>query len=289
MKKTFYHLLLFSLLILPVLNNLTPANNIIKASTLTPTLSNVTFEFDGMMGLFMGNPQRISLGIIDAHHHSPELVVYKLIGNKSEQDQEKREVARFSKEQLKRTLSVSVAAIGNLQKARIGKYISLDGRENDTQDFGWTVDIENDLYKRKLRIKEKAFWGKIHFNAGIFYANRLSEESYKFIAMDGTGRSLNFLRRVGQPATKIILQKDQELVITGLDEVLKLKAEENINYLVTVHNLPPPEMASLDHFLMYYDVIDENLVKYKPIAVKQSSGTGAGLCPPRVFGQSGLD
>ncbi|MBL8152447.1 MAG: hypothetical protein JNN15_21180, partial [Blastocatellia bacterium] len=71
---------------------------------------------------------------------------------------------------------------------------------------------------------------------------------------------------------------------------LKLKAEYDTNYLVTVYNLPPPEMANLNHFLMYYDIIDEKLTKYEPIAIKQSfSGTVGTMCVPRTFGESGLN
>jgi len=44
----------------------------------------------------------------------------------------------------------------------------------------------------------------------------------------------------------------------------------------------------LSHFLMYYDVIDEELTQYELVMVKPS-GNLRELCPPRIFGSSPLD
>jgi hypothetical protein len=256
----------------------------------------VTFEFDGMMGLFMGDSQKVSVGIIDAHHHTPEFTVYKLIsrrdGKEGKETRETREIARFTENQLKRTITVSISSrtssASRINSKRLGRYIALNGRENDNKDFGWTLDIENDLYGRKLKIKEDAFLGKIHFKTGVFYTNKLSEEKYRFVATDGSGKTLPFLRQVGRPAAKIDLENSQEVVIAGFAQSLRLKAEPGVDYLVTVHNLPPPDLADLSHFLMYYDVIDEELTQYEPVMVK-TSGTASQLCAPRSFGSSPLN
>ncbi|MBL8150818.1 MAG: hypothetical protein JNN15_12910 [Blastocatellia bacterium] len=246
--------------------------------------------------MLRGDSQKVSVGIIDAHHHTPEFTVYKLIakkdGREGKEARETREIARFTENQLKRTLTVSVSSrtstTSKVVNKRLGKYISLSGRESDSKDFGWTLDIENDLYGRKLKIKEDAFLGKIHFKSGVFYTNRLSEEKYRFVATDGSGKTLPFFRQVGRPAAKIDLENSQEVVIAGFAQSLKLKAESGVDYLVTVHNLPPPDLADLSHFLMYYDVIDEELTQYEPVMVK-STGTLEHLCAPRAFGSSPLN
>ncbi|MBL8152237.1 MAG: hypothetical protein JNN15_20120 [Blastocatellia bacterium] len=262
-------------------------------SSASSIVSTVTFELDGMMGLFMGNPKRVSIGIVDAHNHKPEFTVYKVIENQTENSKETREIAHFTEKQLKKTLSVSVVANGQPNRVEksvnkpLGKYLSLVGKEDDIKDFGWVVDIENDLYARKLKIKESLLFGKIHFNAGIFYANKLTEEKYSFVAADGSGRMLPFSQRLGRPAAKIDLESNQQLLISGFARNLRLKAEPGVNYLVTIHNLPPEDQANLNHFLMYYDIIDEEVTKYEPIVIK-TSGTSGGSCPPRVFGLSSL-
>ncbi|MBL8148463.1 MAG: hypothetical protein JNN15_00870 [Blastocatellia bacterium] len=271
MTKSLRHLFLFILLFSLAIINVESAG-----------VSTVTFEFDGMMGLFMGNPNKISVGVLDAHHHSPEITFYKLVGN------EKREIARFTAAQLKKTINIGMEGT---KSRRLGRYLSLSGRENDAQDFTWTVDVENDLYGgRKLKIKEDGFLTKIHFSTGIFYSTKLSEEKYRFIAADGSGKAVSFLRKVGQPGARVNLEKGQSLLISGVDTPLRLTAEDGVSYLVTVYNLPPPEMANLNHFLMYYDIIDEFLPKYEPVVAKKSfAGTGDSLCAPKVFGNSGLN
>ncbi|MBL8150722.1 MAG: hypothetical protein JNN15_12425 [Blastocatellia bacterium] len=253
-------------------------------------VSTVTFEFDGMMGLFMGNPRKVSVGIIDAHHHTPELVVYKLIEDKRAGKNQTREIARFTERELKTTLTVSVDSVNNEVAAnrKLERYFGLKGRENDSKDFGWTLDIENDLYGRRLKVKEKGFLGKIEFNTGLFYTYQISKEKYKFVATDGSDKVLTFRRQIGKPAARIDLDSNQEVLISGFSQELRLKAEAGINYLVTVHNLPPEDQANLNHFLMYYDIIDEDVTKYEPVVVK-TTGTAGGVCPPRVFGSSPLN
>jgi hypothetical protein len=36
------------------------------------------FNFDGLMALCFGNPQRVSVGLLDVHHHTPEFAVTKI-------------------------------------------------------------------------------------------------------------------------------------------------------------------------------------------------------------------
>ena len=281
MKRVMVCVFLFSLLLITSME---------VKSAASDAVSTVTFEFDGMMALFMGDNQKVSVGIIDAHHHTPEFTVYKLIakrdGREGKETRETREIARFTENQLKRTLTVSVSSrtstTSKVVNKRLGRYISLSGRESDSKDFGWTLDIENDLYGKKLKIKEDAFLGKIHFKSGVFYTNRLSEEKYRFVATDGSGKTLPFFRQVGRPAARIDLENNLEVVISGFAQSLRLKAEPEVDYLVTVHNLPLPDLADLSHFLMYYDVIDEELTQYEPVMVK-STGDLRSLCAPRVF------
>ncbi|MBL8150389.1 MAG: hypothetical protein JNN15_10735, partial [Blastocatellia bacterium] len=161
MKRSILLLVIVSVLALTLL-----IPSLSKASC-SQVLSTVTFEFDGMMGLFMGSSEKVTVGLLNAHHHSPEMAIYKLIGS------EKREVARFRGDQLKRTINISV--VGGNSSQRPFQYLAMEGREKDEQDFRWTLDIEGELYGRKLKIKEDSFFAKIHFNSGVFYSASLSE------------------------------------------------------------------------------------------------------------------
>ncbi|MBL8152510.1 MAG: hypothetical protein JNN15_21545, partial [Blastocatellia bacterium] len=199
----------------------------------------------------------MSVGFLNAHHHTPKIVIYKLIDN------ERREVARFSDEDLKRTLTVSVVGMNDLS-TKPSLYQVLDGEQTDERDFRWTVDVERDLYKRKLKIKDN-FFGKIHFQTGLFYSSKLSQEVLKFVSVDSS-QTLPFFRQIGRPAAAVDLTIDQEVVITGLSQSVRLSAQNNTNYLVSVSNLPPEDMMNMDHFGFYYSVIDEELVRYLPVA-----------------------
>ncbi|MBL8149087.1 MAG: hypothetical protein JNN15_04085 [Blastocatellia bacterium] len=266
MIKYFRYLFVCLLFLLPTL----------VANAQSERLSTVTFEFDGMMAVFAGDPQRVSVGILDVHHHTPQLVVYKLIAG------ERREVARFEGEQLNQVLNVSVLSENPVKAARLKptRYTGLDGSSD--QDFRWTLDIERELYQRPLRTKDN-FFGKIHFQTGTFYSSRMSEDLVRFVSVEGNSW-LPFLRQIARPATKIDLAAGQELFIEGLGQ--KLKAESDVNYLVSVTNLPPEDMMSMDHFEYYYSIIDEDVTRYTPVEIKKSFfGIGV-FCVPVVFGQS---
>jgi hypothetical protein len=247
-----------------------------KASS-SQVLSTVTFEFDGMMGLFMGSSEKVTLGLLNAHHHTPEMAIYKLIGG------EKREVARFRGDQLKRTINIWVT--GSTQ--RPFQYLAMEGREKDEQDFRWTLDIEGELYKRKLKIKEDSFFAKVHFKSGVFYSKSLSEYRTKFTSEDG--RVLPFDRQVGTPASKIDLTSGQALVIQGLEEPITLNAQSGTSYFVDLTNLPPQEMMSIEHFEFYYESIDEQLPKYTPFIAEKSFFKASSFCTPLIFSLSGLN
>ncbi|MBL8151378.1 MAG: hypothetical protein JNN15_15755 [Blastocatellia bacterium] len=248
-----------------------------KASSVQ-TMSTVTFEFDGMMGLFMGSSDKVSVGLLSAHHHMPEMVVYKLIRG------EKREIARFRGEQLKRTINISVTGTNLANFTRPRYYQALDGQSSDERDFRWILDIERDVYKRRLRIKDN-FYGKIHFNSGMFYSSRLSDEMVKLVSLDGKS-SLPFLRKIAKPANKINLTNEQKLTIEDLTESINLIPQDNIDYLVSITNLPPEDMANIDHFKFYYDVIDEDVTRYTLVEVKRSFFTTNYHCFPLLFGES---
>jgi hypothetical protein len=70
MKRVMVCVFLFSLVLISSLQVRTVASD---------AVSTVTFEFDGMMGLFMGDSQKVSVGIIDVHHYTPEITVYKIV------------------------------------------------------------------------------------------------------------------------------------------------------------------------------------------------------------------
>jgi hypothetical protein len=239
----------------------------------------VTFEFDGMMGLFMGSSEKVTVGLLDAHHHRPEMAIYKLTGG------EKREVARFRGDQLKRTINISV--VGGSGSQRPFQYLAMEGREKDEQDFRWTLDIEGELYGRKLKIKQDSFFAKVHFKTGVFYSGSLSEYRTKFTSEDG--RVLPFDRRVGTPASKIDLSSGQALVIEGLAEPVTLNAQSGTSYFVDLTNLPPQEMMSIQHFEFYYESIDEQLPKYTPFIAEKSVFKRSSLCTPLTFSLSDLN
>src|SRR5688572_30758241 len=50
----------------------------------------VNFKFDGLMALCFGNPERVSAGVMDVHHHTPELAVIRI------KDGKRSKVAKLS-------------------------------------------------------------------------------------------------------------------------------------------------------------------------------------------------
>ncbi|MEW6737220.1 MAG: hypothetical protein AB1489_38400, partial [Acidobacteriota bacterium] len=212
----------------------------------------VSMTFDGLMALCMGNPERVSVGILDVHHHTPMLAVSKIVNGR------KTPLATLKGEQLRGTIYIDVEGAS----AQVGRYLA-PSMQSDPNDFRWNIDMEGDLHQRELHLKEEKLFGKIHIGAGLFYAHNISEEKVRFFAADGSGKVLPFNRQVAEPAAKINLAKGQVLVIRGGKETIQLTAEPDARYEVAFTNLPPVEMANIDHFLFYYDFVEGNLTPYK--------------------------
>lgn len=242
--------------------------------------ASVRFTFDGMIALCFGNAERVSAGFLDAHHHTPELKIVKIENNK------KSEIAVLDAEQLRNKLFIDVEGGPS---TGVSRYYG-ESMSSDENDFRWNIDLENDLHQRQLYVNEKKLWGKIHFNTGLFYAGEMTERPVQFFAADNSGKVLPFNRRIAQPEAKVNLAMGQTLVIRGGEQVVRLTAQPGVRYEVEITNLPPKSMASMDHFLMYYDVIDAKVTKYSPIQVKKAVFAGGPvMCGVAVFSRSQLD
>jgi hypothetical protein len=238
----------------------------------------VSFSFDGLMAICFGNPERVSVGLLDAHHHTPEITITRFKGD------EKSVFAVLKGEQLRETLYVEVDKASNIVERYYGE--SMD----DPNDFRWNIDLEGDLHQRKLYVKEDKLFGKIHFSSGLFFANNLSEEKFRFYAADNSGKVLPFNRRVAAPAAKINLGMGDSLLIRGGKEPIRLLAEPGVRYEITVHNMPPADMANMDHWLFYYDVIGTKVTPYMPVMTKKAAFSPRPLmCEPAVFSKSMLN
>ncbi|MEW6734617.1 MAG: hypothetical protein AB1489_25050 [Acidobacteriota bacterium] len=238
----------------------------------------VTMTFDGLMALCMGNPERVSVGILDVHHHTPTLTVSKVAKGR------KAPLATLKGEQLRGTLHIDVEGAS----ADVNKYIS-PAMEKDPNDFRWTVDLESDLHQRELHLKEERLFGKIHIGAGLFYSRELSTEPFRFFAMDGSGKALPFNRRVGEPAAKVNLSNDQALVIRTSQQTIRLLGESDATYEIVITNEPPAEMANLDHWMFYYQIIGEGVTTYTPVMVQKTSyAPRPFLCSAAIFSKSQL-
>ncbi|MEW6737669.1 MAG: hypothetical protein AB1489_40690 [Acidobacteriota bacterium] len=222
--------------------------------------ASVSMTFDGLMALCMGNPERVSVGILDVHHHMPQLLVSKIVNGR------KTPLPTLKGEQLRGTIYIDVEG----ESAQVGRYLA-PLMESDPNDFRWNIDMEGDLHQRELHLKEEKLFGKIHIGAGLFYAHNISEEKVRFFAADGSGKVLPFNRQVAEPAAKINLAKGQVLVIRGGSDTIQLTAEPGVRYEVAFTNLPPAEMANLDHFLFYYDFIGAKVTRYQPSTTQKAS------------------
>ncbi|MEW6734959.1 MAG: hypothetical protein AB1489_26955 [Acidobacteriota bacterium] len=239
----------------------------------------VTMTFDGLMALCMGNPERVSVGLLDVHHHIPLLTISKVVNGK------KSIVTTLKGEQLRGTTYIDVA--GN--RSMVTKYLSA-AMQNDSNDFRWNIDMEADLHQRELHLKEERLFGKIHISAGLFYAVDLSEERVRFLATDGSGKMLSFDRRVATPAAKWNLSADQALVIDNGKDKVRLVGGEGVQYQIALTNEPPAEMASMDHFTYYYDFIEAQVTRYNITVIKRAAfAPKPHLCMSTVFSRSKLN
>src|SRR5438552_12015792 len=62
----------------------------------------VSFSFDGLMGICFGNTERVSAGLLDVRHHTPDLTVTRIDGEK------RSTMAVLRGEQLRGTFYVDV-------------------------------------------------------------------------------------------------------------------------------------------------------------------------------------
>ncbi len=236
----------------------------------------VKFDFDGLQALAFGDFSRVSDGILDAHHHQPNIQIKQLENGKE------TIIENIKADELKgKVLNVDVANTNGKEVAPT-RYYSSD-MNKDTSDFRWCLDIENDLFQKQLYLKDQ-FLTKIHFNTGTFYSERLTEEKYQFVVGDTLH---SFKRQIGRPTLKIELSKDQNLVIAGLDKKIELPFISGITYGITVSNLPPKDMMNINHFAFYYDAVKTDVPRFMPIAVKKASFLPRPvICEAAIFGKS---
>ncbi|MEW6737256.1 MAG: hypothetical protein AB1489_38580 [Acidobacteriota bacterium] len=238
--------------------------------------ANVTISFDGLMALCFGNPDRVSVAILDVHHHLPTMTVSKIVnGHRSL-------VTVLNGRQLQGTLYIDVEN----RHTGVSKYMAAS-MHNDPNDFRWNIDMEMDLYQRELQLKEEKLFGKIHISTGLFYAVDLSKERVRFLATDGSGKMLPFNRQVATPAAKLNLLTGQALIIRSRNGDLRLVAEPAVQYEISITNEPPAEMASIDHFTYYYDFIGVEVTPYNITLLEKAALNPRPLvCQSVVFGKS---
>ena len=275
MKKTSFAVYFVICLIAAFAFSTAPQANVSAPPAHPRQDATVEITFDGLMALCLGDPSRVSVGILNVEHHRPELRITKV---KSEQ---KTPVAIWRGE-LRDTLYLDVES----HSQNVSRY-QASAPATDPNDFSWTVDLESDLFQRELYVKEESLVGKIHINAGLFYGRNLSEEKFRFF--DNTGKALPFDRQVAEPAAKLNLAAGDALIIKSSKETLRLAAEPGVRYQIEVTNLPPADMAAMDHWLYYYDVLGAKVTPYTPVMVKKAAFAPRPLlCLSAVFSKSRL-
>jgi hypothetical protein len=139
-------------------------------------------------------------------------------------------------------------------------------KENDPFDARWTIDF-NELYPQEnLTVDETKLFTKIHISNGLFYSERLSKTKARFFAADDSGRTLKVNRRMSYPAAKLNLANGDKLIISGGNfEPVRLVGSANVSYQIDITNLPPKNAMSMDHFLHYYEIVNEPLEQYVPV------------------------
>ncbi|MFY9223238.1 MAG: hypothetical protein WAQ98_11235 [Blastocatellia bacterium] len=219
----------------------------------------VSFHFDGLQVIAFGSSKRVSDGILDVHHHEPNIEIKQI-------KQGKESIVRVIKaSELKdKTLNISIPS----KQLNPTKYLSPD-MSKDTQDFRWCLDLENDLFQKQLYLREDKLFTKIHFQVGEFFTSQLTDEKYKFVA----GSKLHsFNRKIGRPGASVKLGDGEQLLISGLDKTISLPyVGGGASYKVNITNLPPKDMMSIDHFGFYYDFVKEPVTRFMPIEIGKAS------------------
>jgi hypothetical protein len=265
-------------------------NNQVQGAAVNATTSNVKVSFDGMIMLAFGDPTRVSMGFLDVHHHTPRLTITKI------KNLQRAVVISREGEQLRTTLNISVEDSPNSTRnsastsPAISRYYGprtqASNTPTDPQDFGWTIDFGK-LHNRTFTIKKTALFGKIYFSNGLFYGNNLGNDNVRFFAADGSGKTLLFDRQVASPANKITLTEGQTLLISSPNEEIRLLAEPNVSYEIEITSTPPEDMANVDHWLYYYDAVNEKVTRYLPLTVSRAAfAPYPFLCEPVVLEES---
>jgi hypothetical protein len=253
-----------------------------QKNTVTPPAGNVTLFFDGIEALFFGDPNYVSVGILDVHNHTPKITVTRVAST------QRTIVAQFAAEQLRGATYIDVVDAQGKPKLGIERRIS-PVMENDPFDFRWLLDFSEIYADRGLTIKEENLFGKIHISNGLFYAENLSKNIAKLFSVSGSPRGGLLNRRVGAPATKITINDGETLVISGGFTPLRLTGDKQSQYEIDITNLPPPAQMSLDHFLHYYEIIEQPVTKYIPVFVGQAAYRPfPALCDASVFTKNKL-
>jgi len=219
---------------------------------------NVSVAFDGMELLCTGDEGRVTVGLLDAMDHAPRLVVTRV------SDQTRAVVATLEGEAFRGSLIIDVEG-----SAYPVNFHQSQDRAGDAQDWRWVIGLEELFPGRKLTVREDRFFGKVHFLAGTFHAAKLSDKPARFFAADGKGKALPFKRRVAAPAMRLDLNAGEVLLLRTERDTLRFEVKDGVRYEVTLTNLPPPDKASFDHFLHYFDVIEEKLPRYVPFLLEQ--------------------
>ncbi len=235
----------------------------------------VSFHFDGLQAIAFGDSKRVSDGILDVPHHTPNIEIKQI-------KQGKETTLHTIKASELKAKALNIGVPNNTLQPK--RYYSSD-MAKDSQDFRWCLDIENDLFQKQLYLKDQ-FFAKIHFNAGTFYAENITEGKYQFVA----GSTLHkFNRQIGRPNGRIDLSKSQHLVISGLDKSIDLPYQDGVSYSIEITNLPTKDMMNIDHFTFYYDQVKTQVPKFMPTPVKKASFAPAPiLCDSLVFGKSSI-
>jgi hypothetical protein len=234
---------------------------------------NVQINFDGMEALFFGAPDRVSVGVLNAHNHRPKITVTKVV------NQERTLVAQLSGAQLSKPIFIDAEG---LAATGVSRYLA-ENKEVDPYDARWMIDF-NELHPGKLTINEDKLFTKVHISNGLFYSDKLSNTKAKFFAADDSGKTLKVSRRVAQPAAKLNLANGDKLIISGNFEPIRLVGSANVSYQIDITNLPPKNAMSMDHFLHYYEIVAEPLEKYVPVyAFKTTIAPAPTACAPIYF------
>ncbi|MFY9226991.1 MAG: hypothetical protein WAQ98_30230 [Blastocatellia bacterium] len=272
MKKIYFLMVFFAICFCVLMSSVN--NNGVNADA----KCEVSFHFDGLQAIAFGDSKRVSDGILDVHHHNPLIEVKEIKGGKE------TVIRTIKADELKgKVLNVDVP--NNQQHPT--RYYSPD-MSKDSQDFRWCLDIENDLFQKQLYLREDKLFCKINFMEGEFFATQLTKDKYQFVSPT---KIHSFNRQIGRPAAQINLKPTDNLVISGLSQQINLPYQTGISYKVTITNLPPADMADMNHFVFYYDLVKEPVTKYMPTTVKKASFLPHPpplLCEAIIFSKSSL-